>query len=109
MGLRDAPIGGRSKNGIARLEVGEAIHFSNLRMVGMTREELHQSIAVRVAADGRIVILPDDILQNQGEVRRERDVSDRADHLPCAIEPSAMSHQYIPKYLSISHGETCLM
>ena len=63
-GFADALIGGWSINGVARIQTGEMLDFGNVRLVGMTQDELQQAIALRVASNGQIFILPDDILQN---------------------------------------------
>ena len=63
-GFKDALIGGWSINGVARIQTGEMIDFGNVRLVGMTQDELQKSVALRVASNGQIFILPDDILQN---------------------------------------------
>ena len=63
-GFTDALIGGWSINGVARIQTGEMLDFGNVRLVGMTQDELQKSIALRVAPNGQIFILPDDILQN---------------------------------------------
>jgi hypothetical protein len=63
-GLMNALAGGWSINGVARIQTGEQIDFGNVRLVGMTQDELQKSVALRVASTGQIFILPDDIIQN---------------------------------------------
>jgi hypothetical protein len=63
-GLANALAGGWSINGVARIQTGEQIDFGNVRLVGMTQDELQKSVALRVASNGQIFILPDDIIQN---------------------------------------------
>ena len=40
------------------------IDFGNVRVVGMSVDEFKQSIDLRVASNGQVYILPDDIIQN---------------------------------------------
>jgi len=63
-GLTNALIGGWSINGVARIQTGEMLDFGNVRLVGMTQQDLQKAIALRVASNGQVFILPDDILQN---------------------------------------------
>jgi hypothetical protein len=63
-GLKDALLGGWSIDGVARIQTGEMLDFGNVRLVGMTADELGQEINLRVASNGQMFILPDDILQN---------------------------------------------
>ena len=67
-GLKDALIGGWSINGVARIQTGEMLDFGNVRLVGMTQDELQKSVALRVGPTvngvAQVFILPDDILQN---------------------------------------------
>jgi len=67
-GLKDALIGGWSIDGVARVQTGEQLDFGDVRLVGMTRDELQDAIALRLGPTvngvAQIFILPDDILQN---------------------------------------------
>ena len=60
----DRLVGGWSIDGVARIQTGEMIDFGNVRLVGMSQDELQKAVALRVASNGQIFILPDDILQN---------------------------------------------
>jgi hypothetical protein len=67
-GLKDALIGGWSIDGVARIQTGEMMDFGDVRLVGMTKDELQDAIALRLGPTvngvAQIFILPDDILQN---------------------------------------------
>jgi hypothetical protein len=67
-GWKDALIGGWSIDGVARIQTGEQLDFGDVRLVGMTRNELQDAIALRLGPTvngvAQIFILPDDILQN---------------------------------------------
>jgi hypothetical protein len=64
----DALIGGWSIDGVARIQTGEMLDFGNVRLVGMTADELRSAIDLRVGPTvngvAQIYILPDDIIQN---------------------------------------------
>ncbi len=62
--LVNALVGGWSIDGVARVQTGEMLDFGNVRLVGMTADELSKAIDLRVASNGQVFILPDDILQN---------------------------------------------
>ena len=63
-GLIDGLIGGWEIDGVARLQTGEQLDFGNVRLVGMSADEFSQSIDLRVAPNGQLFLLPDDIIQN---------------------------------------------
>ena len=63
-GLIDGLIGGWEIDGVARLQTGEQLDFGNVRLVGMSADEFSQSIDLRVASNGQLFLLPDDIIQN---------------------------------------------
>jgi hypothetical protein len=63
-GVLDRLVGGWSIDGVARIQTGEMLDFGNVRLVGMTQDDLQKAIDLRVAANGQLFILPDDILQN---------------------------------------------
>ena len=66
--MKDALIGGWSIDGVARMQTGEMMDFGNVRLVGMTQNELQNAIQLRVGPTvngvAQIFILPDDIMQN---------------------------------------------
>ena len=62
--LMDALVGGWSINGVARIQTGEMLDFGNVRLAGMTEDDLQNAIGLRIAPNGQVFILPDDILQN---------------------------------------------
>jgi carboxypeptidase family protein len=63
-GLLNGIIGGWEFDGVARIQSGELLDFGNVRLVGMTKEELQKSIKQRFAADGQVYLLPQDIIDN---------------------------------------------
>jgi hypothetical protein len=63
-GFMDAVVGGWSLDGVFRLQTGEVIDFGNVRLVGMTKNDLQKEIKVQQGAAGQIFILPSDILDN---------------------------------------------
>jgi hypothetical protein len=60
----DALIGGWSIDGVARIQTGEMLDFGNVRLVGMSADEFRKAVDLRVAANGQLFLLPDDIIQN---------------------------------------------
>ena len=62
--LLDALIGGWEFDGVARMQTGEMLEFGNVRMVGMTIEEFRDAVGLRVAPNGQLFILPQDIIDN---------------------------------------------
>jgi hypothetical protein len=60
----DAVVGGWSIDGVGRIQTGEVLDFGNVRLVGMTREELQKEIKVQQGSGGQIFILPADIIDN---------------------------------------------
>jgi hypothetical protein len=62
--LVDGLIGGWSFDGVARIQTGEMLDFGNVRLVGMSADEFRKAVDLRVAQNGQLYILPDDIIQN---------------------------------------------
>lgn len=60
----DAFVGGWSIDGVGRVQTGEVLDFGNVRMVGMTKEELQKEIKVQQGPGGQIFLLPADIIDN---------------------------------------------
>ena len=61
----DRLIGGWSFDGIARIQSGRMLDFGNVRLVGMTKEELQDTFKLRFDHAGRAVyMLPEDIVEN---------------------------------------------
>jgi len=60
----DVLVGGWSMDGVARIQTGEVLDFGNVRLVGMTNDELQKEIKVQQGPGGQIFILPADILDN---------------------------------------------
>jgi hypothetical protein len=63
-GVASAILGGWSFDGVARVQTGEQMDFGNVRLVGMTKDDLQKAIALRVAPNGQIFTLPQDIIDN---------------------------------------------
>jgi hypothetical protein len=63
-GVLDAIVGGWSVDGVGRIQTGEVLDFGNVRLVGMTQDELQSEIRVQQGPGGQIFILPADILDN---------------------------------------------
>src|SRR5262249_54946275 len=69
----DRLIGGWEFHGTTRIQSGNAFNFGNVRLVGMTREELRKEYKLRFDDANRVVyMLPDDIILN---TRRANNVS----------------------------------
>ena len=61
----DRIIGGWSFDGIARLQSGRMLDFGNVRLVGMSKDELQDAFKLRFDHAGRaIYMLPEDIVEN---------------------------------------------
>jgi len=64
-GLTDRLIGGWEFHGTARVQSGRPFQLGNVQLVGMTREELQQSVDIRRNPETKVVTyLPDDIILN---------------------------------------------
>jgi hypothetical protein len=57
-------IGGWEIDGVGRVQTGEQLDFGNVRLVGMSLDEFRDALNLRVAANGQLFLLPDDIIQN---------------------------------------------
>jgi hypothetical protein len=60
----DGLIGGWIFDGVMRVQTGEQIDFGNVRLVGMSINELRDSVKLRVDSRGQIFYLPQDIIDN---------------------------------------------
>ena len=63
-GFLDALIGGWRIDGVARMQTGEQLDFGNVRIYGMSEDELRDAVGLRVGAGGHLFILPQDIIDN---------------------------------------------
>jgi hypothetical protein len=69
-GLVDRIVGGWSFQGVARLQSGRMLDFGNVRLVGMTPDELRNSFQIRKTTDPQnpyrtlVYMLPQDIIDN---------------------------------------------
>jgi hypothetical protein len=62
--LKDALIGGWEIDGVARIQTGEMLDFGNVRLIGMSPDEFRKAVDLRVADNGQLYILPQDIIDN---------------------------------------------
>ncbi len=63
--MLDRLIGGWSFDGIARIQSGRMLDFGNVRVVGMSREELQDAFKLRFDdANKAVYMLPQDIIDN---------------------------------------------
>jgi hypothetical protein len=93
-------IGGWSFDGIARVQSGTKFDFGNVRLVGMTADELRDSFKLRFDDAARLVfMLPQDIIDN---TVRAFSVS--------ATTNSGYSDQGVPtgRYLAPANGPDCI-
>ena len=65
--LLNGLIGGWSFDGVARVQTGDMLDFRDIRIVGMTADDLQKAIGLRVGANGQLFILPQDIIDNTVE------------------------------------------
>jgi hypothetical protein len=69
-GLLDRVIGGWSFQGVARLQSGRLLDFGNVRLIGMTPDDVHNAFQTRQATDPQnpyrtlVYMLPQDIIDN---------------------------------------------
>jgi len=63
-GLVDRIVGGWEWHGTARVQSGRPFGIGNVQLVGMTREELQESIDARRQPNRTVTFLPDDIILN---------------------------------------------
>lgn len=62
--LMDRVIGGWAAHGTTRIQSGSPFRYSGINLVGMTREELQDSIEIRKDPNRIVYYLPDDIILN---------------------------------------------
>jgi hypothetical protein len=63
--MMDRLIGGWSLDGIARIQSGTQLDFGNVRLVGMSEDELRKNFKLRFDDAGKVVyMLPQDIIDN---------------------------------------------
>jgi hypothetical protein len=63
-GFVNALIDGWIFDGVMRVQTGEQLDFGNVRVVGMSIDELRDSVKLRVDSSGKIFYLPQDIIDN---------------------------------------------
>ena len=64
-GLMERLVGGWSFDGVARLQSGRSLGLQNVRLVGMSEEELQKEFKIRFDHDNKLVFnLPQDIIDN---------------------------------------------
>ena len=60
----DRIVGGWQIHGTARIQSGRMVDFGNVRMVGFDQGELQDMYKARIDADGRVWLLPQDVIDN---------------------------------------------
>jgi hypothetical protein len=96
----DRLIGGWAFDGIARIQSGRMLDFGNVRLVGMSREELQDAFSLRFDDAGRaIYMLPQDIIDN---TVKAWNVS--------ATSPSGYSNLGVPegRFIAPANGPDCI-
>jgi hypothetical protein len=96
----DRLVGGWSFDGIARIQSGTTLDFGNVRLVGMSADELRKSFKLRFDDAGRIIyMLPQEIIDN---TVRAFSVS--------ATSATGYSDQGVPtgRYLAPANGPDCI-
>ncbi|HEX8560154.1 MAG TPA: hypothetical protein VF668_18805, partial [Pyrinomonadaceae bacterium] len=63
-GVVDKLVGGWEVHGAFRMQSGSPFNLGNVQLVGMTRQELQDSIEIRQTPGGVVFFLPDDIIAN---------------------------------------------
>lgn len=63
-GFVDRLIGGWSISGTGRIQTGLMLDFGNVRLVGMSLKDLQGAFKKRIADDGKVYMLPQDIIDN---------------------------------------------
>lgn len=96
----DRLIGGWAFEGIARVQSGRLLDFGNVRLVGMTRDDLQKAFELRFDDANRVIyMLPQDIIDN---TLAAFDVS--------ATSPSGYGSRGAPqgRYLAPANGPDCI-
>jgi hypothetical protein len=60
----DRLVGGWQVHGTARIQSGRMVDFGNVRMVGFDAGDLQDMYKVRIDGDGRVWMLPQDVIDN---------------------------------------------
>src|SRR4029078_2452193 len=97
-GVVNALLGGWEFDGVGRIQTGEQIDFGNVRLVGMTEDELRKAVELRVGAGGQLVILPQDII----------DTSVRASQPSATSAPGCSAGAPTGRYLAPANGPDCI-
>ena len=98
--MLDRIIGGWSFDGIARIQSGRMLDFGNVRLVGMSIEDLQNMFELRFDHAGKVVYnLPDDVIEN---TTRAWNVS--------ATSPTGYSTLGVPegRYIAPANGPDCI-
>jgi hypothetical protein len=96
----DRLIGGWDFDGIATIQSGRMLDFGNVRLVGMSVEELQDNFKLRFDDAGKLVfMLPQDVIDN---TVRAFDVS--------ATSPTGYGDRGVPtgRYLAPANGPNCI-
>ena len=98
--ILDRVIGGWSFDGIARIQSGRMLDFGNVRLVGMTKDQLQDMFKLRFDHAGKVIyMLPDDVIEN---TVRAWNVS--------ATSPTGYSARGVPEgqYIAPANGPDCI-
>jgi hypothetical protein len=98
--ILDRIIGGWSFDGIARIQSGRMLDFGNVRLVGMTLDELADMFKLRFDGAGKVVyMLPQDVID---ETVKAWNVS--------ATSPTGYSSRGVPsgRYIAPANGPDCI-
>jgi hypothetical protein len=93
-------VGGWSLDGVAKIQSGRMLDFGNVRLVGMSREELEDAFELRFDHAGRVIYnLPQDIIDN---TVKAWNVS--------ATSPTGYGTRGVPegRYIAPANGPDCI-
>jgi hypothetical protein len=96
-GFMDRVIGGWSFDGVARIQSGRLVDFGNVRLVGMSVDELRDVYQLRFDDAGKLIyMLPQDIIDNTVKA--------------FSVTPTGYSDQGAPtgRYIAPANGPDCI-
>ena len=98
--ILDRIIGGWSFDGVARIQSGRMLDFGNVRLVGMSVDDLQDMFKLRFDHDGKVIYnLPEDVIEN---TVRAWNTS--------ATSPTGYSNRGVPegRYIAPANGPDCI-
>ncbi len=63
-GVLDRIVGGWQVSSTVRIQSGELMDFGNVRVMGMSADDVQGLVKLRFGADGRVYLLPQDVIDN---------------------------------------------